>query len=127
GELGNEIHLVYAPIGRGTEELTRRVAGEQLAVIGPLGRGFRPVSGTELVLVGGGRGIAPMLMLADSLRPEFPRGTILFGVRRLTQLYRLEEVPYPVRHATEDGSEGFRGNVIQFLDHLREEGMIQPR
>lgn len=127
GELGNEIHLVYAPVGRGTEELTRRIAGDQVEVIGPLGRGFRPVPGKEPVLVGGGRGIAPMLMLADSLRPEFPRGTILFGVRRLTQLYRLEEVPYPVRHATEDGSEGFRGNIIQLLEQMRAEGVIQPQ
>jgi dihydroorotate dehydrogenase electron transfer subunit len=126
GELGNEIHLVYAPVGRGTEELTRRVAGDLVAVTGPLGRGFRPVPEREPILVGGGRGIAPMLMLADSLRPEFRRGTILFGVRRASQLYRLEAVPYPVRVATEDGSEGFHGNLLELLEHLRAEGTILP-
>lgn len=125
GELGTEIRLVYSPVGRGTEALARKRAGETVTVVGPLGNGFRPVPGRNPVLVGGGRGIAPLLALADYLRADYEYGTILFGVRRGAQLYPLEEVPYPVRIATEDGSEGFTGNLIALLDHLVERGEMR--
>ncbi|MEZ4653217.1 MAG: dihydroorotate dehydrogenase electron transfer subunit [Candidatus Eisenbacteria bacterium] len=121
-----ELHLVYAPVGDGTREMARLAPGDAVTLVGPLGRGFRPVRDRVPVLVGGGRGIAPMLMLSDSFHREHPKGMILFGVRRSGQLYELTDVPFPVRIATEDGSAGFHGNVIQLLDELLVTRKITP-
>lgn len=126
GELGMEVHLVYGAIGAGTEALTRRRPGEMLELIGPLGRGFRPVPGRRPVLVGGGRGVAPMIALADGLAPNYEDGILIFGARGSAQLYELEDVPYPVTIATDDGSVGFHGNVIQLLEQLRGRGELRP-
>jgi dihydroorotate dehydrogenase electron transfer subunit len=67
-----------------------------------------------------------MLMLADELSPELPGGVILIGARGPAQLHELEEAPYPVRFATEDGSRGFTGNVIGLLESLLALGEITP-
>lgn len=124
-DLGTEIEIVYAVVGEGTALLARRRQGDQLEVIGPLGRGFRPFPGRNPVLVGGGRGVAPLLALADAFRADYPYGTVLFGARSEAQLFPLADLPYPVQIATEDGSSGFAGTVVDLLDRRFERGEIE--
>ena len=118
------LHLVYGPIGEGTRALARTRPGDSVDLVGPLGRGFRPLPDRRPVLVGGGRGVAPLLALSDSLRETHPDGLLLFGVRSTDQLYELEDVPYPVEVATQDGSVGFRGHLLELLTSLLKAGRI---
>ena len=58
---GNKIFLLYEVLGKGTEALSYRKAGECLDVIGPLGAGFkfnrRPETvDSRYILVAGGMG-----------------------------------------------------------------------
>jgi dihydroorotate dehydrogenase electron transfer subunit len=62
GELG----FLVDPIGPGTEAIAALTAGDELAILGPLGTGYRLDVGRPL-LVGGGIGIAPLPYLAEQL------------------------------------------------------------
>lgn len=62
GELG----FLVDPVGRGTRALAGLEAGEEIAVFGPLGRGFR-LDVARPLLVGGGIGMAPFPYLSEAL------------------------------------------------------------
>ena len=111
------IRLVYRVAGAGTEEFSDWEAGDELRLQGPLGNGF-PLRPERAILIGGGIGIPPMLELAKRLPGE---KTIVAGYRD-EQLFLCETMKQyaPVVVATEDGSAGTKGNV---LDAIREQGI----
>lgn len=110
------LHIVYRVVGKGTEEFSGYHTGTILRIVGPLGNGF-PLKEKRAFLIGGGIGIPPMLELAKQLDCE---KQILLGFRDevfLTEEFRKYGKVYI---ATEDGSEGIQGNV---LDIIRECGL----
>ena len=112
------IRIVYRTVGSGTREMALWKAGDLVEILGPLGNGFPDVSEDRTAfLIGGGIGIPPMLELARSLKC---RKKVILGYR--DELFLNEEFePYgDVFIATEDGSRGTRGNV---LDAVREHGL----
>jgi NAD(P)H-flavin reductase len=62
-----ELGVLFEPVGPGTRALSRLERGDELAILGPLGNGFRLDVATPL-LVGGGIGIAPLPYLSEELR-----------------------------------------------------------
>lgn len=110
------IRIVYRTVGEGTKEFSGLHTGDILKVTGPLGNGF-PIKGKKAFLIGGGIGIPPMLQLARELDCE---KQIVLGFR--DELFLVEEFQKegPVYIATEDGSVGTEGNV---LDAIRENGL----
>lgn len=63
------VEFLYKVLGQGTRLLSRRVVGERLSIMGPIGRPFEPhMDRPRPLLIGGGVGIPPMVFLADSLR-----------------------------------------------------------
>lgn len=63
-----QIELLYKVVGVGTGQLARRVAGETLSVLGPIGKPFSPDPARLRVLaIGGGVGMPPVLFLAETL------------------------------------------------------------
>ena len=61
------IRIVYRVVGGGTEEMSAYRAGDEIALIGPLGNGFTVREGKKAILIGGGIGIPPMVGLAETL------------------------------------------------------------
>ena len=118
------IRLVYRVTGpgTGTEEFSRLGAGEQIRVLGPLGNGFplKEAAGRRTLLVGGGIGIPPMLGAAGELTAGGTRPTAVLGYRDSLFLKEDFEACASVVTATEDGSCGWRGTV---LDAIKGEGM----
>ncbi len=119
------LELLYKVVGRGTQELARVAEGDDLDVMGPLGRGFPLSVAEEPLFVGGGYGVAPLFFLARLLK----RGTLFVGGRTkedLLALDRFGEIGIPVVAATNDGSFGEKGFVTVPLDaqiaRLRQEG-----
>ena len=92
-------------------------AGETLRILGPLGNGFT-LGEKKAFLIGGGIGIPPMLQLAKELNCE---KQIVVGYRN-DELFLADELKRygEVIVATEDGSVGTKGNV---LDAIRENGL----
>jgi NAD(P)H-flavin reductase len=61
-----ELTFLIDPVGPGTVALSQLEAGDEIAVFGPLGNGFR-LDVPRPLLVGGGIGIAPLPYLAEAL------------------------------------------------------------
>ena len=110
------IRLVYRVAGEGTKEFSEYDSGDTLEIVGPLGNGFPLDRGYEKVfLIGGGIGVPPMVELAEQL----PGKKIVISGYRGGELFLKEELSRNAELyvATEDGSAGTKGNVI---DAIRE-------
>ncbi|MEW6227855.1 MAG: dihydroorotate dehydrogenase electron transfer subunit [Bacillota bacterium] len=91
---GGTFLVLYQVVGRGTEMLTGLRHGDGLAVLGPLGRGFELLSDTgSTVLVAGGIGIAPLVMLSHALFTAGKQFTLLIGARSRDLLVGLDLLP----------------------------------
>ena len=110
------IRLVYRVAGKGTSEFSGLQKGDTVDLLGPLGNGFpmEEAEGKCAFLVGGGIGIPPMLELAKRLPGE---KKIIAGYRDECFLAEDLEQYGDLYIATEDGSAGTGGNV---LDCIRE-------
>lgn len=114
-EAGN-LRIVYRVVGFGTREFSAYKAGEPVEIMGPLGNGF-PLKEKKAFLIGGGIGIPPMLELARNLDCE---KQMVLGYRDVLFLNQEFEPYGKVYIATEDGSCGTKGNV---LDAIRANGL----
>ena len=60
---GDEVSVIFAVVGHGTEQLAGLQAGDTVDVLGPLGRGFNLKEDANYILVGGGLGMSPLIKL----------------------------------------------------------------
>ncbi len=133
---GDTVTLVYGIVGKGTTELSKYSQGDSLIINGPNGNGFildefykfyqnkeNPVK--EVVLVGGGIGVPPLVELAKRLREKFNykkmdvKLTAVLGFR--DEGFLIEEIKthcHQVFVATDSGSTGYRGNVLELIKEL---------
>jgi dihydroorotate dehydrogenase electron transfer subunit len=103
------------PIGPGTERLAELEPGEGLWLVGPLGIGFSaPPRSARPVLVAGGVGLAPLVILAEELRAAGRDPLVLTGFRSAAHAEAAALVD-PVGLATDDGSAGHHGLVTELL------------
>src|SRR5207237_785194 len=115
---GGELSIYYKILGRMSALLARVPEGEMLGCLYPLGGGFPWQEGwLRCALVGGGVGIAPLLLLARQLALAQPGIAVqgYFGGRSAPDLVPdlLAEYDFPMQLATDDGSLGFAGNAVQ--------------
>ena len=112
--------VLYKVVGRGTELLSKAEEGDELDVLGPLGNGFRIGGSIALaLLVGGGVGVASLFLLARKLRERGISVLALIGAstsERLLCVDELRSLGAEVRVATEDGSAGFKGTVVELME-----------
>lgn len=114
-----QLRIVYRVVGAGTSQFSGYQAGDDIEIMGPLGNGFplERAFGKKVFLIGGGIGIPPMLELARQLDCE---KQAVLGYRDVLFLNDEFEKFSDVYVATEDGSAGTKGNV---LDAIRENGL----
>ena len=114
------LRLVYRVTGEhtGTEEFSRLQAGDTMKIMGPLGNGFTVEKGRKAFLIGGGIGVPPMLQLAKEMKDAGENFQIVMRYRD-AGTFLLDEFKEQGESfvATEDGSVGTKGNV---LDAIRE-------
>ena len=118
-----KLRLVYRVTGKGTgtEEFSRLHAGVPIETMGPLGNGFpvEKAEGKKVFLMGGGIGVPPILELAKQMKCE--KKQIIAGYRDCHTFLREEfEAAGTLYIATEDGSVGTKGNV---MDAIRENAL----
>ncbi len=110
--------LLYRVSGAGTAWLAGRRPGDHVRAYGPLGNGFRlPKTPGNLLLIGGGVGVAPLVDLADRGVVEGHQVVAMMGARTASELLPSEAWPREVEYVTvtEDGSAGPRGFVTAHL------------
>jgi len=115
----SQVSLLFSVVGRGTDWLARRTAGDTVDVLGPLGHGF-DVRADDLLLVAGGMGIAPLVALADGAAAAGARVTLILGAPTRDALYPADLLPSQIKlHlATEDGSAGEKAMATDLLPGL---------
>ena len=127
----DSIHLemLYQIVGTGPQWLSRRQKGEILDIIGPFGNGFMiDASASDIVIVAGGCGIAPLYAVCESVSKKNRNANIaiIIGVRSKTDVFYEE----PCREigelhiATDDGSYGFHGTAFDLYVHLTEQNTV---
>lgn len=107
------LRLVYQVLGEGTLLFSNMTEGEEIRVLGNCGNGYTLNENGTHILVGGGIGIPPLLETCKQLK-----GTkvVVLGFRTGEFLKEdFEKLGAKVYVATDDGSVGFKGNVIDLM------------
>lgn len=117
------LRMVYRVTGEktGTKQFSELKAGDQIPVIGPMGNGFplEEAKGKKAFLMGGGIGVPPILELAKEV--DCTEKQIVVGYRDVHTFLKEEfEQNGKLYIATEDGSVGTKGNV---MDAIREQSL----
>lgn len=119
------LRIVFAVRGKGTKALADMPAGADMDIIGPLGHGFTLFPGADnVVLVGGGIGVPPMLPLAAFYGKK---AVAVSGFRSYPQIILQDDLDacgVQTICCTEDGSAGaVQGFVTQPLEQLLADGV----
>jgi len=113
------LFILYKKVGKGTQKMMTFHKEEKVNLIGPLGNGFTlPTlpSSPPIILIGGGVGIVSLFPLLEVLK-----GRILFvliGGKTKEDILCVEDFKKynaNIYIATEDGSLGFKGTVIDLF------------
>ncbi|HVF10927.1 MAG TPA: dihydroorotate dehydrogenase electron transfer subunit [Abditibacteriaceae bacterium] len=131
---GETLEILYRIEGKGTLLMSLWRAGQEIDLLGPLGMPFA-TGQQRAILVGGGVGIPPLVMLASSRYVDTgnngqdshldSKSTLaLLGARSTRELICVEDFSrcrVPVEVATDDGSSGYHGYVTDLLvKHLEQ-------
>ena len=112
---GNKVSIVFNVIGTGTKVLARKRKGDTIDVVGPCGNDFLSFvddSYDTAVFVGGGIGIAPFPFFTKRY-PVGKKHVTFLGGRHKDLV--IEKGLMNTRIATDDGSLGFKGTVLDLI------------
>ncbi len=116
---GESLEIIFAKHGQGTKWLAAQNVGAHIDVVAPLGKPFAlPTQPVGCVLVAGGYGAAPMMMLAKQLKDRGCKVEVILGAATESKLFGVLEaktVADTVTVTTDDGSSGVRGRVTDVL------------
>ncbi|MBO5560565.1 MAG: dihydroorotate dehydrogenase electron transfer subunit [Firmicutes bacterium] len=111
----NTLRLVFQVVGKGTDIFSKLETGSGVRVLGTCGNGYELKNGSAL-LVGGGIGVPPLYETAKQLIKKGIDVTVVLGFRSGCFLNdEFEKLGAKVYIATDDGSVGFKGNVVDLI------------
>ncbi len=117
---GKVLRLVYRVTGQGTKEFSLYREGDEVKILGPLGNGFPmdEAKDKKAVLIGGGIGVPPILELSKRIKAK--EVTTILGYRNEELFLRNDFKKYSKTViATEDGSAGTKGNVLDAIKNKK--------
>lgn len=112
---GDMVEIIFNVVGKGSAALRKKRSNDCIDVLGPLGVPFS-LSGNDFetaILVGGGLGVAPLPISTQALIKGRKSIITFLGSRTANQLVHTHLTN--VHIATDDGSRGFHGNVVELM------------
>ncbi|MGI1690138.1 dihydroorotate dehydrogenase electron transfer subunit [Thermoanaerobacter uzonensis] len=108
--------IVYQVKGEGTKNLSEMKKGDTIEVTGPHGHGFELYEDKNMLIVGGGIGIPPLLYLAKKIKAK----NLYIALGFKSEIFLVEEFKNlgEVIVTTEDGSFGKKGMVTQGIEDI---------
>lgn len=111
---GDRVILFYVAVGKGTTRLSKMQHAEKVVLNGPLGTGFPELSRGEKVWIAvGGSGAAVLPIIISAANNSGASPTAFYGARTKNQLMQFNHIR--IEFATDDGSAGFHGTVVELL------------
>ncbi len=113
----NYVDILYKILGHGTRDLSTFTKGTKVDTLIGLGNGFNLNKSNAPLLIAGGIGIAPLVGLAENFNKKGITPTLVYGARSSDDIVLLEELKKlcNVIVCTDDGTLGFKGNVIECI------------
>lgn len=116
---GDTMTLVYKIVGKGTARMAQMQPGEALDILTCLGNGYDLTkAGDEVLLIGGGVGVPPLVYLAKQLRERGKRVRVVTGFNTKREVFAEQmfaDMGCEVTVCTMDGSYGMRGVVTDVI------------
>jgi len=112
--------------GPGSSWLADREEGEEIDCMGPLGKPFSFAASDRCMLIAGGAGIAPIAFLYKKMSARGMRPELFWGIERggdYGQLPRLLREELHAEIASQDGSTGYEGTVLELLQSQERRGI----
>ena len=111
------VTIIYKVVGKGTEKMSTYQKGIELDILTGLGNGFDINKSQKPLLVGGGIGIAPMVALAKSFNQLGIKPVLVYGAKNQNDIVLVDELSKlcELHVCTDDGSMGYKGNVIECI------------
>ncbi|MDA0986291.1 MAG: dihydroorotate dehydrogenase electron transfer subunit [Bacteroidetes bacterium] len=121
---GDIVSIIFNVVGEGTKVLAKKNIGSNLDVIGPCGNSFpfeKIDNNKNLFIIAGGLGVAPFPFVTRYLQ-NYKKIETLLGARNKSFIVKngLKNISV----ATEDGSIGKKGNVLDLLKSKKFKSII---
>jgi dihydroorotate dehydrogenase electron transfer subunit len=116
----NPLTFTIAKVGPFTEAVHRLKKGDTIWYRGPYGNGFK-LGGKNIILVGGGYGVAAMFGLAKEAKKKGLKPTVIIGAKNKKDVIyekKFRDAKIKTIVATEDGSAGFKGLATEVAEEL---------
>ena len=113
----NKIKIIYKAIGPGTKIMREWKIGDEVDIIGPLGNSWDYQGEKDVVLIGGGVGIAPIMNLYDKVK-DITNTSLFIGAKIKDEHFLEHEPNRAVYISTDDGSLGIKGNLFEALSSV---------
>ena len=114
--------LIYKVVGKGTEQMAKMTAGEELNILTGLGNGYDiSLSGDKPLLLGGGVGVPPLYMLAKKLFAEGKKVSVVLGFNTKEEIFcedDFKSLGADVFVTTVDSSYGIKGFVTDAMKDI---------
>ena len=112
---GDHLFLMFNIMGEGTSILAHKPIGSDLDILGPLGNGFNLEGNYDTaIIVAGGLGVAPFPFVTKKLKEKKNIFTFIGG-RTVNDIVTYNLIN--VKEASDDGSRGYKGNVVDLLEN----------
>lgn len=111
----HQITIIYKIMGVGTEAMSKMEPGQYLNLQGPLGQGFPVNTEPEVLLLGGGVGVPPLLKTAKAWLAQGKKVHVVLGFNNSEDVFYIdafEQIGIIPEVATMDGSVGVKGTVL---------------
>lgn len=124
----SHVWIYYQVVGKGTRMISNLKPGDTLSMLGPLGNSFPEVPDPSILMIAGGRGIAPLHFVISKYQ-EKKKIVLIYGARSESDLNHVDSLQSMKLDTlwlyTEDGTMGNKGNVTSDLSAIIREHNIK--
>ena len=118
---GNLLEITVQKIGEGTSALFEKKQGDIVGIRGPFGNSWNYEDASNILIVGGGMGIAALTSLIDPLKKNKKNVIVTIGAKDETSLIfadrLIDHIP-STTCSTDDGSVGKKCFVTDTIDNI---------
>ena len=116
----DRLTIIYKTVGKGTTAMAQMLPSEELDILTCLGNGYDLTKATEeVLLIGGGVGVPPLIYLAKKLREQNKKVHAIIGFNTKNEVFAeevFEKLGCDVQVCTMDGSYGRQGVVTDVIE-----------